>query len=168
MEASEHGDRRAILELGRLGDKSAIPFLSRIAQQPDKQFHSAAANARMALAKLGLQSEFDGIVNELRSDDPAEQHNAVQKLEYINGPQAIRTLIGLLEYTEWRVGKRVLGPNGEPPKDKLIYVPQSYAAMQALARIVPNPPVQPGTEPTDALVPVWRKWWADVGSKMYQ
>jgi hypothetical protein len=164
LQAAERGDRQAILELGSLGDKSAIPVLNRIAGQPDR-FHEAAASAHMALAKLGVQSEFDLIVKDLHSDDPAVQYNAVQKLEYIASPQAIRTLIGLLDDSKWRTGKSVRGPHGEPPQDKLIYVPQSYAAMQALARIVPNPPVPPGTEPADALIPVWRKWWVDVGSK---
>jgi HEAT repeat protein len=163
--AAERGDTQAILNLGTLGDKSSIPLLTPIAAQPDTGFHSAPANARMALAKMGVEAEFDRIVKELQSEDPAIQYNAVQKLEYVRGTKAIKVLIGLLSDNKWRVSQADPGPHGEPPLDKVFYEPQSFAAMQALARIVRYPPVPRSREPKEADAILWQKWWAEVGNK---
>jgi HEAT repeat protein len=167
LEAVQRGDNAAILELGKLGDTSAIPLLTKLAEGPDTGFRGAAANARMALARLGDRKEFDGIVKEAHSDDPAVQYHAIGKLEYVASPAAMEALIGLLDDMTFRTSKDYK-PNerGQMPQDKVIFVSPSYAAMQALARIAPSPPVPPGTEPQPEHVPLWRKWWAQTGSKL--
>src|SRR4029453_97141 len=88
LEAVQRGDNAAILELGKLGDTSAIQLLNKLAEGPDTGFRGAAANARMVLARLGDRKEFDGIVKEAHSDDPAAQHHPRGSLEYGPTPQA--------------------------------------------------------------------------------
>lgn len=169
MQRIENGDNNAILELGSLGDRSAIPYLQKLLTS-QKHFGSASSNAQMALAKLGEKTQFAEILNELKSDDPAVQDNAVKKLTYVGGYESIRALINLLDDSAWREMKGFdpnrRGPKGEAPQGDVAFLPLGYMAMLALSQIAPNPPVPAGTAPKAEHIPLWRKWWADVGSKL--
>lgn len=102
----------------------------------------------------------------LQSDDPATQDRAIATLEEIGSAEAIRVLAGCLEYEAWRQEKGFdpdwRGPGGERLQGRSIYEPLSHLAAKALARLIPDPPVSPGTEPiTEAEIREWRKWWAE-------
>lgn len=167
MERAEAGDQKAILDLGLLGDESVIPYLKKFLEQPNKNFGSAASNAQMALARLCGGEQFEEILNELKSEDPSVQTDAIKKLTYVEGPKSIRVLAKLLtdsdENKKWRVMKgydpNKRGPQGEIPQGKVFYHPRNYLAMKALAQIVPNPPTMPTSEPTEEDLPKWREWW---------
>jgi len=144
----EKGERQAILDLGKMADRSAIPYLQRLRQNEDGgQFGSISISAQMALAKLGDEKEMGQILSEANSDDPRLQERAVSKLAYVGGKEAIATLIGLLGIDKYRDQKggepNRRGPNGELPFERVIFEPLNLDAMKVLAQIVPNPPVDP-------------------------
>lgn len=156
----ENGDQKAILELGSLGDKSVVPVLRGILSRAShRNYGGEAANAQMALAKLGEKQQLKEILAEFDSDDPALQDDAIKKLTYVGGNESVRALVKLLDDKQWRKGKDGAGPKGEPPMDKVFYSPRYILAMKALAQIVPNPPVPPQSEPTEKDLPKWREWW---------
>ena len=161
----EKGDDRTILDLGTLGDRSAVPYLQKLRRNPDGGFWgNASISAQMALAKLGDEKAKEQILAEASSDDnPALQVHAVGELAYLGGKDVIRILIGLLAMDKERFGKGFdpnrRDPNGEHPIDVVIYDPLNLNAMRALTQIVSNPPVDPKAEPKQADVPLWRKWY---------
>src|ERR1043166_965506 len=85
IQAAKAGDPTKILEMGSLGDRSAVPYLQEVVHSRHRYFGSPAANAQMALAKLGEQKQWGEILRELHSDEPTEQDHAVEKLSYIGG-----------------------------------------------------------------------------------
>jgi len=118
----------------------------------------------MALAKLGDEKERNQILMDANTgDDPALQELAVRKLAYVGGSDAIRTLVGLLGMDKPRNPKgydpKLDRPVEERPLDRVVFVPLNLRAMEALAQIVSNPPVDPKAKPTQADVPLWRKWY---------
>lgn len=162
VERIEKGDRKAILELGYLGDLSVVPYLRKLLQQPNKNFGGVSSNAQMALAKLGDKEQMQVILSELGSQNPHLQHQAVKKLAYVGGDDSIRALARALTETKWKVGKdhdpEARGPKGERPMDRVVYRPLALAAMKALAQIVSDPPVSASVQPTLDLIPVWSEW----------
>lgn len=155
----EGGNKNAILELGSIGDQSVIPFLEKLLQSPNKNFGGVAANAQMALAKLGRKEQLDEILAELNSEDWGLQDHAIKKLAYVGGNESVKALVKLLDDRKWRKGKEWSGPKGERAMDKVFYSPRSDLAMKALAQIVPNPPIDSTVEPTEEHLQKWRVWW---------
>ena len=160
---AESGDRQAILQMGSLGDQSAVPYLQKIREDSSEGFGSASSYAQMALAKLGVKKELDEILKEANSDDPAIQQAAVKKLGYIGGRDAIGALVGLLDQNKYRSMKGFdpnrRGPNGERPQGREVFPPLNLDAMRALSQIVSSPPVDPRATPTEADVATWRRWY---------
>jgi len=156
----EEGDRNAVLELGSTGDQTIIPYLQKLLENPNKVFGGVAANAQMALAKLGQKKQMDEILVELESNDPSLQDNAIKKLIYVANNEAIKALAKLLDDNKWRKGPDWVGPKGERAMDKVFYSPRSELAMKALSQIVQNPPTSPPIEPTEEHLQEWREWWA--------
>jgi hypothetical protein len=172
IEKINQGDTQAILELGRLGDRAAIPYLKELRQKPrpDRSCHAildirmareeaktelyetfpcVPDNAVMALAKLGEQDQMREIVQELESADYVVQVEATLKLAYLGGPEAIRMLVNLLDRHEGRA------------VSDFFYPALSQMAAYALARIVPDPPVGPEIRFADIgyeHLDLWRKW----------
>ena len=71
-------------------------------------------------------------MQELASDDPVIQNNAINKLEQIGTHQAIIILVDCMDYTKWRQAKG-FDPNwrnqiGEHLQGRNIYEPLSYMA----------------------------------------
>lgn len=154
----KEGNTPAILQMGKRGDKSAVPFLRTLVQQPNKNFDSVAANAQMALAKLGEEEQLNEILREAEGDDLAVQYIAIsRKLPYVGGPKVVGVLVRLLDDTDYHSVFGKAGPNGELP-NRVVYEPPSFLAMKALAQIVPNPPVNPQVQPTEAHIQIWREW----------
>jgi hypothetical protein len=130
----EQGDKEAILELGRRGDRSVIPFLKTYLQSSENDYGSVGANAQMALAKLGEDAQFQEILHKLDSDDPWVQNDAVEKLVYVGDPRAIKALVKLIKADDNRM-------RTSDKAHDVLSPPLSHIAVRALARIVPNPPV---------------------------
>ena len=142
------GDRDVILRLGEMGDVAQMDLLRTI----------DSPAARMALARLGDRAEFDRIVAELRDTDMWVQSDAVEKLAYIGGRDAVDVLEGLLDETSWRVDQPP--PIGDlQPIDAVLHSPLSLLAMNALREIVPNPPVN--EDATGAHVSIWKQWLSE-------
>lgn len=158
-------DSDAILEIGRRREKSIIPLLREQAKLENKSFGGAAASAQMALAKLGERVEMDQILAELRDENPAVQSDAVRKLTYIGGNEAVVVLGSLLADTNWRRSKRYYpsrrGPHGERPRSAPWYEPPAYMAARALAQVTGAflPPENDFI--TESYLAQWQLWWAD-------
>jgi hypothetical protein len=162
------GDEQAILELGNLGDKSAVPFLQTLLGRPNKSYGSAACYAQMALAKLGEKQQQDEIVNELSSEDPSLQDDAFRKLAYVGGSLAVKTVALFLtdtKYDSWREMKQEPVPDGQKHMDVVGFEPLSWMAVRVLAEILPDPVTTPGRTPTKESVQKWREWWEANKSK---
>jgi hypothetical protein len=129
----------------------------------------AAANARMALAKLGVKEYLDEIVLELadpanspvckereghpqyRCDTIRVRMEAFNKLVYIKNPSTVRAIASFLSVTSEPVSQ------GDVRYD-------SYAdvAMRTLAQVVDNPPQVnfPAVyETLEARSKIWQQWW---------
>ncbi len=142
------GDRDVILRLGEMGDVAQMDLLRTI----------DSPAARMALARLGDRAEFDRIVAELRDTDMWVQSDAVEKLAYIGGRDAVDVLEALLDETGWRVDQ--MPSMGDlQPIDAVLHSPLSLLAMNALREIVPNPPVN--EDATGAHVSIWKQWLSE-------
>lgn len=171
IEQIEHGNHNAILELGNTGDKTIIPYLQKLLQHPNKNFGSIASNTQMALAKLGDEKQLDEILSELNSDTPKVQDDAIKKLSYVRNNKSIKALVQLLDdpqFTKYRSlkGSGTNGKQDEKPRlDRALYEPLSYMAMKALANIVPNPPIDPKTQPTKDHIQKWQHWWENNKGK---
>ena len=174
---AKSGSRPAILEAGKLGDKSLIPELEAIANPsgPSHVTYDADVSdfARMALARLGVRKEFERIASNLTSEDPDMLRLTIWQLEYIGDKRAISALISLLEDTKPRPARQIAGPNGERPIDARRGVIKSFSAMDALTRMAPNPPIRSDRAANDKekrtpewMIPIWKRWWETVGSKL--
>jgi hypothetical protein len=174
IEKIDNGDMQAILALGKLGDRTAVPYLKKLYQQlrPDscfsvrnpkeasergkreiyETFNCASPNAQMALAKLGEQAQLREILQELASDNARIQNEATYKLAYVGGTEAIQALAGLLDGDNRTRSSR---------SGHVLYSPLRQLAAYALARMVPDPPVGPEVafhDMTDEQLELWRKW----------
>src|SRR4051812_40759694 len=75
--SAEWGLEPAILELGRIGDKSQIPFSKYLLQHPRKLVGHRKRELREALAKLGDREAFQELAKELKNPNPGIQHGAI-------------------------------------------------------------------------------------------
>jgi hypothetical protein len=112
----------------------------------------------------GNMERIDRFIEELGNDDPEVQDDAIKKLEKIGDHYAIIALVKCLDDNKWRQAKGFdpnwRGPQGESLQGRNVYEPLSYLASKALARLVPNPPVNLGKEPiTMEHVKKWKTWW---------
>jgi hypothetical protein len=155
-------DKYAILELGNSGDVSAIPHLQKLLERRSKFFSSAAGAAHAALAKLGQKQQFDEILKQVDSDEPAIQQDAINKLTYIANNEAIRALFKIIstsQHRKPRVFGNKPGPHGEMPDDIFIADPLAIWAMDALSKIVPDTPPVPKRKYSDDDFKRWQAWW---------
>jgi len=106
------------------------------------------------------------LTDELNSDDPNIQDDAIRKLEELGTDHAIATLAGCLDHNKWRQAKGFdperRGPNGELPQGRLIYEPLSYMALRSLSRMISGAPTVPMDRPlSDEDVINWKSWWSE-------
>jgi hypothetical protein len=160
IDRAKKGDRKAILELGGLGDTSLVPSLREIKGRKNKHFGGAGANAQMALAKLGEQVEFDEITHEANDKDPEVRWNGVRKLEYIGDKRAVGALGRLLQSSE--SGTVLFGGN---QKGKVVYEAPAYAAARSLSKIVQDGPTRNSERIHEDDLAKWREWWKKNSKK---
>lgn len=148
-----------IREAGKKKDRSKIQQLRRIKTNHEKTRHSEAYNAQVSLAQIGEKAEMDEIITESKSDDPAVQAEAIQKLEYVGNKQAVRALAGLLDDMRIRRGRPEKGSDGKMRDSDVGFGPPSYSAIKVLKKLVPDGPGYQGRFPTKADADAWKEWW---------
>ena len=127
-----------IVEIGRLGDPEAIPFLREVANQPMityltyltkykdiARYVSNQGKAEVALVLLGDEEIFQRILEHTRHEDEMVRYNALRKLQLIGGDRVIEPLasyIGQLNVVDGTWFER--------------------ESIKTLSELVPNPPWQ--------------------------
>ena len=108
-----------IVEIGRLGDPEAIPFLSEVAKQPMPykiytskhkdiaRYESNQGKAEVALVLLGDDDIFQRIVEHTRYEDHYVRHSALKKLNAIGGERVIEPLANYIGDSS--VGENYIG-----------------------------------------------------------
>jgi len=125
------------------------------------EYDTAAENARMALAKLGVSRYLDEIMTELKTPTSSTlfrvkystlspraygyrvQVGALKKLAYVKNPSTVKDIAEFLRYAK--------SPNTTEPSDE-VRPPLAVFAAGTLRSIVDNPP--PTNDPS-----VWQQWW---------
>ncbi|MFC1679398.1 HEAT repeat domain-containing protein [Elusimicrobiota bacterium] len=169
LKRAKKNDRKALLELGRRGNKSAIPLLKKV-QKKKKKRGQTAPYCQMALAKLGDESAFQEILQELRGEGPGSRGRAIKKLKYVGGNRAIVALANLLHEKQWRTrSKKSKVPGDAKAKaGQTMMTPLAYSAINALIELVPDPPTGPVNWATEVekevegktlAVDEWLSWW---------
>ena len=108
------------------------------AYYPLGEFHG---DLNSALAKMGDQHEFDGIVDDLRTRPGSG--NPIAKLRYIGDKRAVKALIDALDVTY----------------DEKVAKAQYKAILDTLVKMIQNAPLGYGAEPTENNFNIWKEWW---------
>jgi hypothetical protein len=184
----------AILAIGAFGGEAAIPILRQFPQPSAGDplgFASAygtlferpglwanvQGNTQVALALLGDREMFDQIVSELSGQYAYE---AVRKLEFIGGNQAVDALIISLDITEeasrklqnletpqrayvpiWRASP--IGIQGEIEQETCTPFsshPYQACVMGVLALMVKDPPLPANAKSSNENIGKWKDWWS--------
>lgn len=153
---AEWNSAEAVALLAEEGGTPVIPVLRDLVQLGYKDeignFSTVRGAARTTLAMLGDRSEFDAIVQELKSSDYVD---ALFKLRYIGTRQAVDAVT------------MNIGEIGFITSDRL--VPSDYKAqverhrsqfMTVLAQMTKKPPLAEKDSYTDEDVEIWTAWWA--------
>jgi HEAT repeat protein len=183
----------AILAIAAFGGDAALPILRQFPRpSPGDAMGFASAygtlfdrpglwanvqgNAQVALAQLGDRAMFDQIVSEL-GDKYA--YEAVRKLEFIGGKQAVDALIHSLGMTDevtkklenletpqraylpiWRAS--AIGVQGEIEQETCTPFsshPYQACVMGVLALMVKDPPLPADTKMGKENIQLWKDWW---------
>jgi hypothetical protein len=189
----EWGYPDAILAIAAFGGESALPILRQFPRPPAGNPMGFAAaygslfehgglwttvqgNTQVALAQLGDREMFDQIVSEL-SDKYA--YEAVRKLEFIGGKQAVNALIQSLNMTEetarklqnletpqkaylpiWRAS--AIGVQGEIEQETCTPFsshPYQACVMGVLGLMVKDPPLRANAKVSPENIHIWKDWW---------
>jgi len=135
-------------------------------------------NTQVGLAQLGDREMFDQIVSELSGKYAYE---AVRKLEFIGGKQAVEALIHSLDKTEemarklqnletpqrayqpiWRAS--AIGVQGEIEQETctpLSSHPYQECVMGVLALMVKDPPLPANAKLSKENIQIWKDWWTE-------
>jgi hypothetical protein len=191
----EWGYPDTILAIAAFGGESAVPILQRFPRpSPGDPMGFAAAyrtifesrglwanvqgNTQVALAQLGDREMFDQIVSELNDKYAYE---AVRKLEFIGGKQAVDALIHSLDMTEeaakklqnletpqksylpiWRESS--IGVQGEIERETCTPFsshPYPECVMGVLALMVKDPPLPANAKMNKENIQMWKDWWTN-------
>jgi len=183
----------AILAIGAFGGEAAIPILRQFPQPSagDAMGFASAygtlferpglwanvqGNTQVALAQLGDREMFDQIVSELSG---RYAYEAVRKLEFIGGKQAVEALINSLDITEeasrklqnletpqraylpiWRASP--IGVQGEIEQETCTPFsshPYQQCVMGVLPLMVKDPPLPANAKMSKENVQIWKDWW---------
>lgn len=142
----------AVLDLGEYGGPKTIPLLKKLTQvgvsvaNPD--FQSMKGRAQTELAKLGDLEELGKIHSQL---DTTKYADAVEKLQYIGGKDAVAAFVSELANPHFLSGEGIPKLNIKKySKDK------DHVILRALAKMVVEPPVVSHSRD----VRQWKIWWA--------
>ena len=124
----------------------------------DKSLRGAAANAQMALARLGEKREMDEILAESKSDDPEVTLASVKKHGYVRSKAAVQALVLQLDDTKLK-RKSQRGPDGKIRTGHVIFGAPAFEAAKELADIAPDGPQTSKDNPTEDDVKRWKEWW---------
>ena len=189
----EWGYPDAILAIAAFGGESAMPILHQFPRPSagDAMGFAAAygtlferpglwatvqGNTQVALAQLGDREMFDQIVSEL-SDKYA--YEAVRKLEFIGGKQAVEALIHSLDMAEEAAGKlqnletpqrsylpiwtaSSIGVQGEIEQETCTPFsshPYQACVLGVLALMVKDPPLPANAKMSKDNIQIWKDWW---------
>ena len=189
----EWGYPDAILAIAAFGGESALPILRQFPRPSagDPMGFAAAygtlferpglwaivqGNTQVALAQLGDREMFEQIVSELSGKHAYE---AVRKLEFIGGRQAVDALIRSLDLTEEASRKlqnletpqraylpiwsaSAIGVQGEIEQETCTPFsshPFQECAMGVLALMVKDPPLRANAKMSKENIQVWKDWW---------
>jgi hypothetical protein len=163
---------KAILEAGRSGDKSFIPYLKTLASREtdrdyDTALHTIKSYAQIALATLGDQEYLNKIVKEIDGEDIFLQDAAMERLAMVNNKLTYKTFYLLLDDTKYRQElptaeeiKYAKNQGYELRKGDVILEPRSFFAMYLLSKIISNPPVTCNLELNETHIKIWKEWFA--------
>jgi len=191
----EWGYPDAILAIAAFGGEAALPILRQFPRPSagDPMGFASAygtlferrglwanvqGNTQVALAQLGDREMFEQIVSEL-SDNYA--YEAVRKLEFIGGKQAVDALIHSLDLSEeaarklqnletpekayvpiWRPSP--IGVQGEIEQETCTPFsshPYQECVMGVLALMVKDPPLPANAKMSQENIQRWKDWWAN-------
>lgn len=154
------GDTKAILEAGKTGDQTIVPYLKKLAK--GKNGRKSSLYAEVALVQLGeaeylikIIAETTKVEGELDNNDYIVQNEAIEKLSLLaadGNKQAFRELYELLNDTAPRQTAR--------PSNDLRFLPRSFVVMDQLANIVENPPAKSLFAYDIDSIPLWKAWFA--------
>jgi hypothetical protein len=191
----------AILAIAAFGGESALPILRQFpTPSPGDPMGFASAygtlferpglwanvqgNTQVALAQLGDREMFDQIASELSGKYAYE---AVRKLEFIGGKQAVGALIHSLDMTEeaarklqnletpqraylpiWRASS--IGVQGEIEQETCTPFsshPYQECVMGVLALMVKDPPLPANAKMSNENIRTWKDWWEKKRTKRF-
>lgn len=145
----------AVALLAEEGGTPVIPVLRGLVQLGYKDelgnFSTVRGAARTALAMLGDRSEFDAIVQELRSHDYVD---ALLKLRYIGTKAAVDVITINLGETTYITSDR--NSNDYKAQIKL----RRNECLGTLSQMVRNSPLMEKDSYTEGDVELWKNWWA--------
>lgn len=160
----------SILEAGKSGDKSFVPYLKKLASQKDSKFvlDTVSSYAQIALARLGEEDYLSAIVKDVDNENIFLQDIAIRKLAYIGGKSAFKEFYRLLNDKEFRVEKltpediQKINETGlSSRKGDEVLEPRSFLVMKILSKMIDNPPVSPDTQPSEKDINIWKAWFKE-------
>ena len=153
---AEWRDPEAVAELAEKGGRAAIPALQDLVRLGCKDvpgnFNTVRGAARTALAMLGDRSEFNVIVQQLKTWDYVD---ALLKLRYIGTREAVDAITMNIGETGFLNNKETLY--------QIQLQRQRNQFMACLGQMVKNFPLSSRDSYTDHDVEIWRSWWAKNG-----
>ena len=184
----------AILAIAAFGGDAALPILRQFPRPSARDpmgfgavgygtifdrpglWAAVQGNTQVGLAELGDRAMFDQIVSEL-SDEYA--YEAVRKLEFIGGKQAVDALIRSLDISEestkklqnletpqrayqpiWRAS--AIGVEGETEQETCTPFsshPYQECVMGVLPLMVKDPPLPANAKMSQENIQIWKDWW---------
>ena len=162
-EKVKEGNNQSILDAGRSGDSTLIPYLKTLTSR-------GTPWAQMALAKLGEAEYLNQILSEVDAEDPGKQDRGMEKLLYVGGKEALKKLYQLLDDTSPRENP-VCKKETEEFKKKhpeggkcgfccdVIYFSRSSSAILILSKMIDNPPTKFGSWGTKKDIAIWKEWF---------
>jgi hypothetical protein len=162
-----------ILEAGRTGDKSFIPYLKTLASKKtsiyyDMSLHTIKSYAQIALATLGDEEYLNKFIKDATGDNLALQDIGMERLAMVNNKLTYKVFYRLLDDTKYRqeipteaqlqYAKEI---GGVCRIGDVILVPRSFMVIRLLSKIVVNPPTSPNVEVKESDIKLWKKWFEE-------
>ena len=160
----------SILEAGKSGNKTFIPYLKKLALQPADSIniHTISSYAQIALAGLGEKAYLSAIIGDVDNENIFLQNVAIQKLALVGGKPAFKVFFQLLDDKEYRVEKltpqdeRKIQETGQfSRKGDEVLEPRSFLVMRLLSKMTDNPPVPCDVQPSEKEILIWKEWFGN-------
>jgi len=144
----------AVALLAEAAGASVMPVLRDLVRLGYKDelgtFNTVRGAARTALAMLGDRSEFDTIVQQLRSSDYVD---ALLKLRYIGTREAVEAITTNIGETAY------ITRNGKPSDFEGQVRRHRNEFLTVLAQMVKDSPLKEKDSYSDQDVELWKSWW---------